>query len=146
MAQKKNTFIYLAAALLFAGGLGWLVFSGLSENSVYFLNVAEAKAQDPAKLASARLFGTVAPQGLARPDGAGDLRFLLEDKDDKAVTLAVSYRGTVPDTFKEGAEVIVEGGMQKDGGPRKAEAADRSPAAAENQQKPAGGGGKGAEP
>ena len=42
MAQKKNTFIYLAAALLFAGGLGWLVFSGLSENSVYFLNVAEA--------------------------------------------------------------------------------------------------------
>ena len=115
MAQKKNTSIYLAAALLFAGGLAWLLFSGLSENSVYFLNVAEAKAQDPAKLASARLFGTVAPHGLARPDGAGDLRFLLEDKDDKAVTVAVSYRGTVPDTFKEGAEVIGEGGMQKDG-------------------------------
>lgn len=115
MAQKKNTSIYLAAALLFAGGLAWLLFSGLSENSVYFLNVAEAKAQDPAKLASARLFGTVAPHGLARPDGSGDLRFLLEDKDDKAVTVAVSYRGTVPDTFKEGAEVIVEGGMEKDG-------------------------------
>ncbi|MBQ1331162.1 MAG: cytochrome c maturation protein CcmE, partial [Desulfovibrio sp.] len=61
MAQKKNTSIYLAAALLFAGGLAWFLFSGLSENSVYFLNVAEAKAQDPAKLASARLFGTVAP-------------------------------------------------------------------------------------
>ena len=45
----------------------------------------------------------------------------------------------------EGREAAPEGGMQKDGGPRKAEAADRSPAAAENQQKPAGGGGKGAD-
>ena len=45
MAQKKNTSIYLAAALLFAGGLAWLLFSGLSENSVYFLNVADPTAQ-----------------------------------------------------------------------------------------------------
>ena len=44
MPRKKNTCMYLVAALLFLGGLGYLVFSGLSENTVYFLNVSEARA------------------------------------------------------------------------------------------------------
>ena len=31
MPRKKNTCMYLVAALLFLGGLGYLVFSGLSD-------------------------------------------------------------------------------------------------------------------
>ena len=38
MARKKNTSIYVAALFLFLGGVGYLVYSGFSENSVYFLN------------------------------------------------------------------------------------------------------------
>ena len=48
MAKQKNTIIYLVAALLFLGGVGYLVYSGLSESSVYFLNVSEAQAADQA--------------------------------------------------------------------------------------------------
>ncbi len=48
MARKKNTGIYIAALLLFLGGVGYLAYSGFSENSVYFLNVSEAKAATPA--------------------------------------------------------------------------------------------------
>ena len=59
MPRKKNTCMYLVAALLFLGGLGYLVFSGLSENTVYFLNVSEARAATADKLQAARLFGTV---------------------------------------------------------------------------------------
>ena len=108
MPRKKNTCMYLVAALLFLGGLGYLVFSGLSENTVYFLNVSEARAATADKLQAARLFGTVAPDG----PGAS---FLLQDKDDAGLTLPVVYKGAVPDTFKAGAEVIVEGGLQPDG-------------------------------
>ena len=50
MPRKKNTCMYLVAALLFLGGLGYLVFSGLSENTVYFLNVSEARAATADKL------------------------------------------------------------------------------------------------
>lgn len=111
MARKKNTSIYVAALLLFLGGVGYLAYSGFSENSVYFLNVAEAKAATPDKLTAARLFGTVASRGIEKHRGGPGVTFNLEDKDNASQTIVVNYSGAVPDTFKAGAEVIVEGGM-----------------------------------
>ena len=115
MARKKNTSIYVAALLLFLGGVGYLAYSGFSENSVYFLNVAEAKAATPDKLTAARLFGTVASQGIEKHRNGPGVTFSLEDKDNASQTIMVSYSGAVPDTFKAGAEVIVEGGMGPEG-------------------------------
>ena len=115
MARKKNTGIYVAALLLFLGGVGYLVYSGFSENSVYFLNVSEAQAATPDKLASARLFGTVAPDGIEKSSSGTGVNFLLADKDNAGQSIKVRYSGTVPDTFKAGAEVIVEGGMDAQG-------------------------------
>ena len=112
--NKSNTWLYAVIALLFLGGVGFLVFQGLQENSTYFLDVAEAKAEDPAKLANARLFGTVAGENIVRPDKGPGVDFILEDQFNKQQTLPVHYTGVVPDTFKAGAEVIVEGGL-KDG-------------------------------
>ena len=114
MARKKNTSIYVAALFLFLGGVGYLVYSGFSENSVYFLNVAEAKAATPDKLTAARLFGTVASRGIEKHRGGPGVTFSLEDKDNASQTIVVNYSGAVPDTFKAGAEVIVEGGMGQD--------------------------------
>ena len=115
MARKKNTSIYVAALLLFLVGVGYLAYSGFSENSVYFLNVAEAKAATPDKLTAARLFGTVASQGIEKHRNGPGVTFSLEDKDNASQTIMVSYSGAVPDTFKAGAEVIVEGGMGPEG-------------------------------
>ena len=73
MAKQKNTIIYLVAALLFLGGVGYLVYSGLSESSVYFLNVSEAQAADQGTLKNVRLFGTVSPKDLKRSDSPRQL-------------------------------------------------------------------------
>jgi cytochrome c-type biogenesis protein CcmE len=108
-ARNKN--VYLAALALFALGLGWLIFSGLSENQVYFLNVGEALAMKPGQLNQARLFGTVSGQDLRLAEGGLGARFLLQDKDDPRKVMVVDYSGAVPDTFKPGVEVIVEGGL-----------------------------------
>lgn len=113
MGNKKNTLIYIAAFALFAIGAGYLCFAGLSENSVYFLNVSEARAATPDKLRQARLFGLVAQQGMDKKLNA--VNFNLADKDNALHVIPVVYRGAVPDTFKAGAEVIVEGGMGADG-------------------------------
>lgn len=115
MKKKKPASLYIVALLLFLGGVGYLVFAGVSENSVYFLNVSEALASPQEKLKAARLFGTVAEQDIAAPASGPGVSFRMVDKDDPAKTMLVHYRGAVPDTFKAGVEVIVEGGIGTDG-------------------------------
>ncbi|AAS95531.1 cytochrome c maturation protein CcmE [Nitratidesulfovibrio vulgaris] len=111
MAQKNSKSLYLVALALFLGGIGYLLFSGFTQNSVYFLNVSEALATPQDKLHTVRLFGTVAADGLTMLDGAPGVRFRLEDKDNTSKTVWVLYKGAVPDTFKPGVEVIIEGGL-----------------------------------
>jgi len=111
MAKKNNAPMYLVALTLFLGGLGYLLYSGLGENTSYFLNVSEALAMQPKELSKARLFGTVAEDGLTRPEDALGVSFTLIDKDQANKTIRVDFRGVVPDTFKPGVEVIVEGGV-----------------------------------
>jgi cytochrome c-type biogenesis protein CcmE len=111
MAKKSNAPVYLVALVLFLGGLGYLLYSGLGENTAYFLNVSEALAMQPKDLSKARLFGTVADEGIDRPADAMGVSFMLVDKDQTAKTIRVDFKGAVPDTFKPGVEVIVEGGV-----------------------------------
>ena len=111
MAAGSKKSIYIAALILFLGGLGGLIWSGLSEGSAYFLNVSEALAAKPEQLSKARLFGTVAEEGIVSPQSGLGVSFTLIDKDNKAKTIPVEYKGAVPDTFKPGVEVIVEGGL-----------------------------------
>jgi len=115
MARKNQKNLYIAALALFLLGVGYLMYSGITENSVYFLNVSEALAAQQEKLTSVRLFGTVAERDLAPLEGSLGVRFRLEDKDNKAQSIVVQYKGAVPDTFKPGAEVIVEGAMGNGG-------------------------------
>ena len=115
MDRTNQKPLYAAALVLFLSAVGYLMYAGITENSVYFLNVAEALAAPREKLAAVRLFGTVAEGDLAPLDGAPGVRFRLEDKDDKAQTIVVRYKGAAPDTFKPGAEVIVEGTLERDG-------------------------------
>ena len=74
MAKKSGKNVYLVALLLFLGGVGYLAYSGFSENSVYFLNVSEALATPSDKLKAARLFGTVAEDGLSRSETGRRIR------------------------------------------------------------------------
>lgn len=109
MAKKGGKGVYLAALVLFLGGLGYLIYSGISQDSVYFLNVSEALAMEESELGQARLFGKVAPQNIQSKAGGLGVSFDLADQEKGVQTIRVNYSGAVPDTFKEGVEVIVEG-------------------------------------
>jgi cytochrome c-type biogenesis protein CcmE len=115
MSRNKNASLYLVAFALLLGGIGYLCYSGFSENSIYFLNVSEARSASRDKLVNARLFGTVSTEGMEKYNNGAGVVFHLADKDNSAQTILVSYSGAVPDTFKPGAEVIVEGGLSQDG-------------------------------
>lgn len=121
MATAKNTRLYLVALVIFLCGVGYLMVAGISENSMYFLNVSEALALPADKLQSARLFGTVNAEDITQVEPGPGVSFRLEDKDHVGQILPVIFTGAVPDTFKAGAEVIVEGFFAPDKSVFKAE-------------------------
>ncbi|SHN49237.1 cytochrome c maturation protein CcmE [Desulfovibrio litoralis] len=117
MNGKKNNKAYLIALVFFLCGAGYLIFSGFSENSIYFLNVSEALAMPTEERKAARLFGTVGEENLQipSPGSKNALIFKLQDKDMNNQNIIVQYKGTIPDTFKAGVEVIVEGSFDQSG-------------------------------
>jgi len=111
---KNQKWVYLAAILLVGTGVGYLLFSGLSQNSMYFLNVSEALAMPAEKLTQARLFGTVAENGIEHDPSSLGVSFFAQDSADPSQAIRVHFRGAVPDTFKAGVEVILEGSFTAD--------------------------------
>src|SRR4051812_47804903 len=94
----------LSAALLLAGALAYTTFTAASD--------AVTPSQLLVKSSTGRTYqltGKVA-DGSVRRSG-DDLRFAIRDRSGHGRTLPVVYRGTIPDPFREGREVIVTGQM-----------------------------------
>jgi len=115
MAQGTSRKVIVVAGLLIIG-LAILFTVGLqSEGSlVYYLTVSEFL--DPARGADRgdnfRVNGNVVEGSIEkRPEVIG-ARFRMTDG---AKVLAVVYRKETPDTFVDGAEVVVEGSLGPDG-------------------------------
>ncbi|SBV96194.1 putative cytochrome c-type biogenesis protein CcmE [uncultured delta proteobacterium] len=107
--MRKNTRIYIAALALFAAGLGFLIYTGLSEGSTYHLDVAEALSMPEKDLRNVRIFGILSPDKLDRAADSLGARFLLQDQHTPGTVMAVVYKGAVPDNFKPGTELYAEG-------------------------------------
>ncbi|KUJ96319.1 MAG: cytochrome c-type biosis protein CcmE [Desulfonauticus sp.] len=106
--MKKN---YILAFLLILGAIIYLGVSALKEDKVYFLKVSEAVAMGLDKIDQARLFGLVEAKDFKQSKSKLEVNFLLADKENKEKVIPVYYQGALPDTFKPGVEVIVEGKM-----------------------------------
>jgi cytochrome c-type biogenesis protein CcmE len=94
----------LSAALLLAGALAYTTFTAASD--------AVTPSQLLVKSSTGRTYqltGKVA-NGSVRRSGE-NLRFAIRDRNGHGRTLPVVYRGTIPDPFREGREVIVTGQM-----------------------------------
>jgi cytochrome c-type biogenesis protein CcmE len=115
MPKKNSKSLYAAALALFVFGVGYLLYSGFSNGAVYFIDVAEALSMPADKPQPVRLFGKVKAEGIAALEEGIGVRFRLEDKNNAAKSLLVTYRGAVPEAFAPGAEVIVEGLYQGGG-------------------------------
>ncbi len=99
--RKIRLFVALGAAVLLAAAL------------VYTSFTASTEAKQPSQLLTATtgerydLTGRVVT-GSVRQDGTA-LQFRVADRDDTSASIPVSYRGTVPDPFRGGREIILTG-------------------------------------
>lgn len=105
MGRSGRKIIVAVAVLVLVGA--YLAYSGVRGSMAYYLTVGELLDRSGSIVGSdIRLSGKVAVDGLEWDQVGGRLQFQVTDG---ARTLPVSYRGVVPDAFKPGADVVVEG-------------------------------------
>jgi len=103
--------IIISAVILLV--IGYLIYTGLRDTMVFYLTVSEVMAKPPGDLTDTQKVGGIVTAGSVQWDPKTlKLSFKLEDQQ---AGLIVHYSGVVPDSFKPGTEVIVEGTYRGDG-------------------------------
>ena len=100
---KRKRVIFAGAIVLLA--IGFLIYIGLSQFATYYYTVSEFVAQSES-LSGERVLvsGQIIPDSVIQD--AFTLNFTITDGE---TSLLVVYQDIVPDTFKAGADIVVEG-------------------------------------
>ena len=111
MTTKKIKFI-AGFAIIIASLLTMIVYSS-EKMSLYYLTVSELEARET-EFANTRfkLAGKVIPGSIISRDGNRTVEFEIADLIDQnpsASKRTIRYSGVVPDTFREEADVVLEG-------------------------------------
>jgi len=101
------------AGIVIAGAILYLGFTGFEKSMVYYLTVTELKARGSDVYGEGVRVSGLVDEGSIQADPRNmEYRFVISADGDR---LPVFYRGIAPDTFKEGAEVVVEGKYDSSG-------------------------------
>lgn len=98
-----------APIAIVAACVGYLIYTASGGATEYYLTVSELRAHAPA--GDVRVAGVVQDDVQKRDGG---LRVTFTERDGSAA-MPVDYRGTLPDIFKPGITVVVEGKLGGDG-------------------------------
>ena len=110
MKPKNQRLVLVSAAIVAVLAAVLLAMWGLRSQASFFYTPADIVAGKATDGQAARLGGMV-EKGSVRHDADGvTIRFMVTDG--KAQT-PVTYRGIVPDLFREGSGVVAEGRMQR---------------------------------
>jgi cytochrome c-type biogenesis protein CcmE len=105
---------FLIVGLVVAIALGYLGFTAFQGASMYYLTVDELLARNEAAYGErVRLMGKVEEGSIVRNSETNTLHFAVTDED--GTSLPVVHSGLVPDAFKQGADVVVEGSLTRAG-------------------------------
>lgn len=107
---------FLIGGVVVLGAIAFLGFNALAGATSYYYQVGELLGKGSSVYQqTVRVRGTVAVGSMDQQiSEKAILTFVLADAK-TTQTLPVVYRGAVPDTFKEGGEVVCEGKLSADG-------------------------------
>ena len=106
--QKKRLGL-IAGGLIICGAAAALVFNAFEENLVFFFSPSQVAAQEAPEGRAFRIGGFVQEGSVQRQKDGVTVRF---DVTDTAHTVPVTYKGSLPDLFKEGKGVVAQGKLQ----------------------------------
>jgi cytochrome c-type biogenesis protein CcmE len=111
--MKPKTLKIAATAAVFVLALSGLMYTTLSEGTEYYKHVDEVAADMPAwQGKKLNLHGFVVEKSILRKPDTLEYRFHVQTN---GKVIPVSYTGVVPDTFKDGSEVVLKGRLNASG-------------------------------
>lgn len=109
---KKPIKIAVTAGVLVAA-LSGLMYTTLREGTEYYIHVDEVMAEPGAWHGKRlQLHGYVVEKSIERRRDSLDYRFRIQSN---GKVVQATYTGVVPDTFKDGSEVVIRGQLGPDG-------------------------------
>jgi cytochrome c-type biogenesis protein CcmE len=111
MTRKQRRLTLIGAALAVAALAVALVLTALRDSVVFFNSPTDVMAKGLGPGTRIRLGGLVVPGSIARADDL-NVRFVVTDGNRQ---VPVSYRGLLPDLFREGQGVVTEGALDATG-------------------------------
>ena len=108
---KHQRLVLVILALLAVLGAVLLAMWGLKDRAAYFYTPADVAAGKAAPGRAIRLGGMVERGSVERQSDGVTTRFTVEDG---KARVPVTYRGILPDLFREGSGVVAEGKLAAD--------------------------------
>jgi len=105
MKRKHKRLTFVGIAMLLLGAAAALVLTAFEENIVFFYSPTDLIAKKPAASQRLRIGGLVEDDSVEKP-GGGTVIFRVTDT---ANAVPVRFKGILPDLFREGQGVVVEG-------------------------------------
>ena len=106
--QKKRLGL-IAGGLIICGAAAALVFNAFEETRVFFFSPSQVAAHEAPEGRAFRIGGFVQEGSVQRQKDGVTVRFEVTDT---AHTVPVTYKGSLPDLFKEGKGVVAQGKLQ----------------------------------
>ena len=110
MLRKKR---FLIGGTIVFVAIAYLGFMGFQSSATYYYTVSELMEHGSSIYGeNVRVDGQIAPGSVQQEAAGRTLRFIISDEE---ANLPVVYQGLVPDTFKVGNEIVVEGHLNSSG-------------------------------
>lgn len=110
MLRKKR---FLIGGIIIFLAIGYLGYVGFMSSATYYYTVSELMEQRGSVYGeTVRVNGQVASGSLEQDAVGRTLRFIITDGE---ASLPVFYQGVVPDSFKVGRDVVIEGHLDSVG-------------------------------
>lgn len=109
--SRKAIRILVSCVVVF-GSLGFLIVMTVQQNAAYYLHVDEVMANPQQWYGKPLQVHGFVDGDILKGRDTLDYRFQVKNG---ASVLKASYTGVVPDTFKEGSEVVLKGRLSPDG-------------------------------
>jgi cytochrome c-type biogenesis protein CcmE len=113
MTPRRRRLLFIALGLIAVSVATALVLNALNSNMMFFYSPSQVQAGEAPRQAAFRLGGLVESGSLKRGDDGLDMSFIVTDG---AHSIPVTYRGLLPDLFREGKGVVVSGRLREGGG------------------------------